>query len=79
MRNELQKIIAKKVTRPEVNVTSKDGERKFLPNRHQVVKITVYSERVYGLLDSGAIPNVMSDTLAEKLRLKLARRRSALL
>ncbi len=42
------------------------------PNPHQVVKLAVYSEPVFGLLDSGAIPNVMSDTLAEKLRLQLS-------
>ena len=37
------------------------------PNRHEVVQLTVYSEPVFGLLDSEAIPNVMSDRLANKL------------
>ncbi len=32
----------------------------------------MYSEPVYGLLDLGAIPNVMSDMLAKKLRLQLS-------
>ena len=35
-------------------------------------ELSVYSEPVYGLLYSGAIPNVMSDTLAKKLRLQLS-------
>ncbi len=71
LRKELQKIVAKKVTRSAVNVTSEDRQRKVPPNRHQVVWITVYSEPVYGILDTSAIPNVISDTLVEKLRLNL--------
>ena len=72
VRKELQKIIAKKVTRSVVNVTSEDGQRQVPPNLHQFVRLSVYSEPVYGLLDSGAIANVMSDTLADKLRWNLA-------
>ena len=35
--------------------------------------MAVYSEAVYSLLDSGAIPNVMSYKLVRKLRLELSR------
>ena len=38
----------------------------------QVVESAVYSEAVYGSLYSGDIPNVMSDKLANKLRLELS-------
>ena len=49
-----------------------DEEKNFTPpNRHQVAKLTVYSEHVYALLDSEAIPNVMSSKLAKKLKLRL--------
>ena len=37
-----------------------------------VMLIRFHSSFVYGLLDSGAIPNVMSDKLANKLRLELS-------
>ena len=72
VRKELRKIIAKKVTTSAVDVTSEDGQRKVPTNRHQVVKLSVYSDSVYRLLGSRDIPNVMSDTLAENLRLKLS-------
>ena len=41
------------------------------PNRLLVTSLTVHSEPVYALLDSGAIPNVMSTGLAKKLKLDL--------
>ena len=72
VKKELQKIIAKKVKRTSVNVAGEGDRGPSPPNRHQVVELAVYSEAVYGLLDSGAIPNVMSDKLANKLRLELS-------
>ena len=63
---ELQKIIAKKAKRTSLNVAD-EGIRAFhLLRRHQVVEFAVYSEAIYGLLDSGAIPNFMSDEFANK-------------
>ena len=38
----------------------------------QIVELAVCSEAVYGLLDSGTIPNFISDKLANKLRLELS-------
>ena len=72
VKKELQKIIAKKVKRISVNIAGEDDRGPSPPNRHQVVELAVYSEAVYGLLDSGAIPNVMSDKLGRKLRLELS-------
>ena len=70
MKKEPQKIIAKKVNGTFVNVAGKGDRRSFTPNRHQLVELNVYSEAVYVFLDSGAIPNVMSDNLADKLGLE---------
>ena len=72
MKKELQKIIAKKVMRTSVNVAGEYDRGPSPPNRHQAAELAMYSEAVYGLLDSGAISNVMSDKLANKLRLELS-------
>ena len=42
------------------------------PNQHQFVQLTVYSEPDFSFLGSGTIANVMSDRLANKLKLSLA-------
>ncbi len=41
------------------------------PNRHQFVQLAVYSEPVFGLLASEAIPNVMLGRLANELKIIL--------
>lgn len=41
------------------------------PHWHQLVSLTVYSEPLYQLLDSGAIPNVMLMKFAKKLNLEV--------
>ena len=41
------------------------------PQRHQVVRIQVYSEDTHALLDSGAIPNIISAQMVEKINLEL--------
>ena len=72
VKKELQKIIPKKAKRTSMNIAG-EGERGTSPqNSHQVVELAVYSEAVYGLLDSGAIPNVMSDMLSSRLRLEFS-------
>ena len=74
VRRDLQKIFSGKVRKSAVHVT-KDEDGKTddpsPPNRHQLVSVTVYSEPVYALLDSGAIPNVMSMKFAKKLNLEV--------
>ena len=70
-KKELQKIISRKARRTSVNVAGEDDRGPSPPNRHQVVDLALYSEAVYGLLDSGAITNVMSDRLSRKVRLQL--------
>ena len=72
VKKDLQKIIAKKMARTSVNVAGEDDHDPSPPNRHQVVELAVYSEAVYGLLDSGDIQNVMPDKLDRKLRLELS-------
>ena len=72
MKKTLQRIIAKKVKRTSVNVAGEGDQGPSPPNRHQVVELAVFSEAVYRLLDSGAISNVMSEKLVEKLRLELS-------
>ncbi len=52
-----------------VHIASEREKNLLPPNRHQVVQLTVYSEPVFGLLNSGAVPNVMADRLANKLKL----------
>ena len=71
-KKELQKIIAKKLKRTSVNVAGEGDWGPSPPNRRQVVELAVYSEAVYGLLDSGATPNVMSVKLVKKLKLELS-------
>ena len=69
VRKDLQKVLSGKVKMSAVNVAFDEGEEDFAPpKRHQVVKLTVYSEPVYALLDTGAIPNVMSLSSAKKLK-----------
>ncbi len=46
----MQTFFAKKFIRSAVNVTSGDGKREVPPNRYKVVKFSVYSETVYGLV-----------------------------
>ena len=67
VRKELQKALSGKSKKSSVNATGEHGEGFVPPNRHQVVRLTVHSEPVYALLDSGAIPNVMSLELARRL------------
>ena len=66
--SDLQKIITNKVKRTSVNVPGEGNRSPAIPNRHQVLELAVYSEAACILLDSGAIPNVMSDKLAKNLR-----------
>ena len=61
VKKELLKIIAKKVKRTSLNVAGEGDRGPSPPDLHQVVELAVYSEAVCGSLDSGAIPNVMSD------------------
>ena len=67
---EIQRIIAKKVKKDSVNVAGEGIWGSSLPKIHQVLELAVYSEAVYGLLDSGSVSNVMPDELANKLRLE---------
>ena len=71
VRKELQEVFSAKGKKKSVNAVGEHGNGFVPPNRHQVVRLTVHSEHVYALLDSGAIPNVMSLELARKLKLEL--------
>ena len=71
VRKDLQKILSGRFKNPSLNVAGEDEEEHVPPSRHQLVMLTVYSEPVYGLLDSGAIPDIMSSRLAEKLKLEV--------
>ena len=72
VKRDLQKIIDKKVKRTSVDVSGESGRSPSPPKRHQVVEVVVYSEAVCDLLDSGAIPNLMSCKLAKNLRRELS-------
>ena len=52
-------------------MASEQEKNMLPPNRHQFVQSTVYFEPVFGLLDSGVILIVMSEMLANKLKLSL--------
>lgn len=54
-----------------MNVADEEDDEHNPPSRHQLVQLTVYSEPVYALLDSGATPDVMSTSLAQKLKLQV--------
>lgn len=72
VRKDLQKVLSGKANKSSLNVAVEEGGEKFAPpKRHQVVRLTVYSEPVYALLDTGAINNVMSLRLANKLKLDI--------
>ena len=71
LKKELQIIIAKKAKRTFMNVAGEGERGNSPPNRHQVVELAVYSEAVYGFLNSWTISNVVLDKLANKLRLEL--------
>ena len=63
VRRDLQKILSGKVRNSAVHVTNEEEDNAVdhsPPHRHQVIRVTVYSEPFYALLDSGAMPNVMS-------------------
>ena len=69
VRKDLSKAFSSKISKKGVNVAIRDRQDPGVPSRHMFVNLTVYSEQVYALLDTGAIPNVMSVKLADKLRL----------
>ncbi len=66
VRKQLLSIVSKRRSRSAVHMASEQMKDVMPPNRHQVVQSTVHSEPVFGLSDSEAIPNVMSDRLANK-------------
>ena len=71
IRKDLQKVLSGRVKKTPLNVAGEEEEGHVPPNRHQLVLLTVHSEPVYALLDSGAIPDIMSARLAEKLKLEV--------
>lgn len=68
---DLQRVLSGKDRAVSLNVTVEDEDEFLLPDRHMVVRLNAYSEPVYALLDSGAIRNVISARLVEKLNLKV--------
>ncbi len=71
VRKQLLSIVSKRRSKSAVHMASEQEKDVLPPNRHQVMQLTVYSEPVFGLSGSGALPNVMSDRLANKLKLSL--------
>ena len=72
VRKQLLSIVSKRRSKPAVHMASEQEKDVLPPNQHQVVQLTVYSEPDFSFLDSGTIANVMSDRLANKLKLSLA-------
>lgn len=70
-------MIAKKVKRRSVNISDEYDRGPSLPNSHQVVEFAASSEFVYGLSDSNAIPNVISDKLMKKVKIRTIPNRKA--
>ena len=66
LKADLRKILAGKVRSPALSLQATTA-----PHRHQVLRVKVYSEETFALLDSGAIPNVMSLPMVERLNLEL--------
>ncbi len=69
-KKELQKILSSKMGRTIVSFAGKDEVRGVSMSRHLLVRVLVYSESMMALFDSGAIPNVMSHKMANKIYLR---------
>ena len=55
-----------------MNVAGKGNRGLSHPSHQQLVELAINSEAGYGLFDSGDVPNVMLEKLANKLRLVLS-------
>ena len=71
IRKDLRMVLIGTMMRSFLNMVSEDEEKFIPPKRHQLVMLTVQSEPVYALLDSGAIPDILSEHLAKKLKLEI--------
>lgn len=61
-------MIMKKVKRSLANVAGEASRGPSPTNLHEIVGSAIYSEPAYVLFELGAIPNVISDNLSNKLR-----------
>ena len=74
IRNQLRKVLAaKQHKRRVIAATTKHGHKDDKPDepkaprRHQTLTVTVYGHPVRALLDTGAIPNLLSLAVAQKI------------
>ena len=66
LKADLRKILAGRVRNTALPMSADSA-----PHRHQMVLVQEYSQPTYALLDSGALPNIMSKVMAETLNITL--------
>ena len=71
IRNDLQKVLNSIIKNSFFNVAGEAEEDFISSRRHQLVMLTVHSEPVHVLLDSGFIPDILSERLAKNLNLEI--------
>ena len=69
--NELQRILLGKIGRTSVNLARKDQVNGVSMSRHLLVWVEVHYESTMALLDSGAIPNIISHKMVKKLHFRM--------
>ena len=70
-KKDLQKMLAGRRIRSSVKFADKGEVYGLSMSRHLLVRVEVYSEDTLALFDSGAIPNVMSKNMVEKLDVRM--------
>ena len=68
---DLQKILSGRLNRATVTFADKDQVHGLSMWRHLLIRVRVYSESTLALFDPGAIPNVMSRKIADKLHIRM--------
>ena len=68
---DLQKILSGRLNRATVTFADKDQVHGLSTSRHLLIRVRVYSESTLALFYSGAISNVMSRKMVEKLHIRM--------
>lgn len=71
VRKDLHVVLSGKCKAFPPNVKVENEEEFMTSNRLQAVRLNLYSEPVYDLLDSGAITNAISASLVENIKLEV--------
>ena len=73
-RNQLRRVLAK----PRRQKMAMAAAPTKIPRKHQLLPVTIYGHRARALLDTGAVPNLMSAQFAERLGVHVERSRQSI-